>query len=462
MPETKPDLRSYLKRVAWPAVPSQHGAMLQSMQHQLDETQWWSAARLLEHQLLQLNELLQHAYDSVPYYRRRFDAIGFRPGQRLTIEAWRELPLLTRREVQSAGSDLASSANLSQYGGFVETQTSGSTGEPVRLRGTGLDQLLWEAITLREHHWHGRDLSGKLASIRVFVEGGEPPDGTLLDDWGPPTSELYATGPAAMLSLTADIETQARWLLRQEPDYLLTYPTNLMALIAHFSRRGDRLRNLRAVRTVGETVTPALRVACRDVWGVPLVDVYSSQELGCIAAQCPVSGQYHVMAESVLVEIIGSDGMPCRPGEIGRLVVTKLHNFATPLIRYELRDHAEAGAPCPCGRGLPTMARILGRSRNLLTLPTGEQSWPVVGFREYRDIAPVLQYQLVQLTLQDIEVRFAVDRPLTDTEESRLATVIQRALGYPFRLKFVYFPDEIPRGPGGKFEEFVSRLDASS
>lgn len=462
MHQPAPALRSHLKGVAWPAMPSQHGALLQALRMQLEETQWWPAERLLEHQLLQLGELLRHAHRTVPFYRRRFDAIGFAPGGRLTVEALRQLPLLTRREVQDAGAELASTADLAPYGGHVETQTSGSTGEPVRLRGTGLDQLLWEANALREHQWHQRDFSGKLASIRVFVQGGEPPDGTMLPDWGPPASELYNTGPAAALRLSTDIETQARWLMRQDPDYLLTYPTNLAALIACFSRRGDKPRSLRGVRTVGETVTPALRSSCLETLGVPLVDMYSSQEVGCIAVQCPVSGQYHVMAESALVEVLRADGTPCAPGEAGALVITKLHNFATPLIRYALRDHAEAGAPCPCGRGLPTLSRILGRNRNMLTLPTGGQSWPTVGFREYRDIAPVRQYQLVQNSLEEIEVRFVVERPLTAAEEARLAAVIQAALGHPFRLKFVYFAGEIPRGPGGKFEEFISRVGAPS
>ena len=140
------------------------------------------------------------------------------------------------------------------------------------------------------------------------------------------------------------------------------------------------------------------------------------------------------------------------------MVVTKLHNFATPLIRYELRDYAEAGAPCPCGRGLPTIARIVGRSRNKLTLPNGEQHWPLVGFDRYREIAPIRQYQLVQNSLNDVEVRLVVDRALSGDEETRLAAVITAALGHSFRLSFIYFRGEIPRGPGGKFEEFISTL----
>jgi phenylacetate-CoA ligase len=207
-------------------------------------------------------------------------------------------------------------------------------------------------------------------------------------------------------------------------------------------------------------VTPKLRALCQQTWGTPITDIYSSQELGYIALQCPVSGQYHAMAETVLVEILNAKGEPCAPGEIGRLVISSLHNFAMPLIRYELRDYAEAGGVCACGRGLPTIARILGRSRNLLTLPNGEQRWPLVGFAEYRAVAPIRQYQLIQHTLEEIEVRLVADRPLTTDEEAQLTQVIQRALGWAFRLRFVYFDGEIPRTAGGKFEEFVSNIGA--
>jgi phenylacetate-CoA ligase len=343
----------------------------------------------------------------------------------------------------------------------MQTETSGSTGEPVKVRGTDLDLLLWEAMTLREHAWHRREFSGKLAVIRATAGSeGAPPHGTALEDWGPPVSTVFRTGPCAMLSLATDISVQAAWLGRHAPDYLVTYPSNLAALIARLARAGERPPGLRSVKTIGETVTPALRAACRDSWNVPIFDSYSSQELGYVASQCGESELYHVMAESALVEVIGAGGRPCAPGETGRLVITRLHDFATPLIRYDLGDYAEAGGPCPCGRGLPTLARILGRSRNLVTLPTGERHWPLVGFARYRELAPVRQYQLVQHAADAIEVRLVVERALTAAEEGSLAGVIREALGYPFRLAFVYYENEIPRGPGGKFEEFISQVGA--
>jgi phenylacetate-CoA ligase len=301
--------------------------------------------------------------------------------------------------------------------------------------------------------------AGKLAAIRITGgRAGAPPHGLVYPDWGPPVATAFRTGPSTVIDLATGVAGQAAWLRHHEPDYLLAYPSVLAALIEHCSRHGQRPARLKSVKTLGETVAPALRAACRGAWNVPVHDSYSSQELGYIAAECPASGLYHVMAESVLVEVLRADGTPCGPGETGRLVVTRLHGFATPLIRYDLGDHAEAGGPCPCGRGLPTLARVLGRTRNLVALPTGERRWPLVGFARYREIAPVRQYQLVQEALDEIAVRLVVERPLTAAEERALAAVIHESLGHPFRLRFEYFADAIPRGPGGKFEEFVSRV----
>ena len=450
-------LKSHLEGLRWPALPSSAGATLLSLLYQFEESQWWPGEKLLAAQLRQLAVLLRHARTTVPYYRQRL--AGFEPGQELTLERWRALPILTRSDLQSLGRELVSDALPSVFGATAESQTSGATGQPVTVRKSGLDALVWEAMTVREHLWHGRDFGRKLAVIRPMTGTlGAPPDGTLLPDWGSPVNQLFATGPAAVLRLGTDVATQAEWLKRQRPDYLLTFPNNLMALIRHFRERGEIPPALRAARTVSETVSPALRAECRELWNAAIEDSYSSQELGHIAHQCPESGLYHVMAEGVLVEVLGDEGRPCRPGEIGRLVVTSLHNYAMPLIRYEVRDYAEPGPPCPCGRGLPTLSRIVGRTRNMLTLPDGRRVWPLIGFMAFREIAPVRQFQLVQHALEDIEVRLSVARELTRGEEERLAGVINKALGYPFTLRFTCSRAELATGPGGKFEEFVSGL----
>ena len=456
---TIPFLKSAVPGVAWPAIVDDRGAQLLALLWQFAQTERWPADTLLHYQLRQLDSVLDHAWRTVPWYRERLAAAGWHQGAALTPAALRALPLLTRRDIQSAGTALRSTAIPPQFGPTHENRTSGATGEPVAVLRTALDALMWQANTLRDHEWHGRDQSLKFAAIRALSPGvAEPPLGVTASGWGPASEAVRVTGSAALLSLNADIAVQAAWLEQHAPGYLLTYPSNLKALIAHFAQNRRRLPGLRAVLSVGETLPSSLRAACKEALGVAIEDVYSSQELGYIALQCPAGDQYHVMAESLLVEVLDDAGQPCAPGETGRLVVSSLHNMAMPLIRYAVGDLATVGEPCACGRTLPTLARIAGRERNLVRLPDGTRHWPLVGFHRFREIAPVRQYQLIQHSLQDVEVRLACDRPLTVSEESQLGQVIGDALGYAFPLRFVYFEHELPRSANGKFEEFVCAL----
>lgn len=195
----------------------------------------------------------------------------------------------------------------------------------------------------------------------------------------------------------------------------------------------------------------------RAAWDLPVRDVYSAQEVGYIALQAPGQDHYLVQAENVLVEVLDDADRPCAPGQVGRVVVTALHNFATPLIRYDIGDFAEVGPASPCGRGLPVLTRILGRTRSMVTLPNGDRFWPFLRLAAFLEAAPVRQFQVVQKNLQRIELRLAVERPVTDEEEQRLRGIVQASLRHPFEVDIVYMPD-IPRSAGGKYEDFRSEV----
>lgn len=430
---------------------------------QFEQSERWPADRLLDHQLQQLTQVAVHAALTAPYYHERLAALRDGVDRVLTLDEWQRLPVLTRRNIQDAGPGLQSNALPANFGETHANSSSGSTGQPVTVLRTAVDGLIWQVNALRDHFWHQRDQSLTLAAIRYFGSGNSVPEsGLVTAGWGPASNAVRRTGQSALLSITTRVNVQADWLRKTKPGYLLTYPSNLTGLLAHFAARGERLPGLRAVLTVGETVSPALRAACRSTLGIDVEDVYSSQELGYIALQCPVSGQYHIMAESVLVEVLDAHGQTCKPGETGRLVVSSLHNFATPLIRYELRDYATVGTPCACGRNLPTLARIAGRERNMIRLPDGNLHWPLlVRLHRCREIAPVRQYQLIQQNLQVTEVRLACDRELSAAEEAQLKEIILEALGYPAELRFKYFEGELPRAPNGKFEDVISLVPAN-
>jgi phenylacetate-CoA ligase len=162
----------------------------------------------------------------------------------------------------------------------------------------------------------------------------------------------------------------------------------------------------------------------------------------------------------VLLEVLDAAGAPCAPGEVGRVVVTPLHNFAMPLVRYDIGDYAEAGGPCDCGRGLPVLKRILGRVRNVLVTADGKRYWPAFGMLALSKIAPVLQHQFVQKSYELVEARLVLGARLTAAQEAQFRAHIQSLLPPGMRVELVCC-DRIERSASGKFEDLVSEVSAS-
>ncbi|NIA68782.1 phenylacetate--CoA ligase family protein [Pelagibius litoralis] len=434
--------------------------MLLSLLYQLDQTQWLSAEALFAEQARQLQLLFGHAAATVPFYNRRFAEAGVDPAAVVTRETLNRLPILRRSELQGAGDDINTTALPKSHGKTHEVETSGSTGRSVRLNGTEVTSVFWRACVMREHLWQGRDLGGKLAAIRWARKGiAMPPEGAHGESWGPASGAIYPTGPAVLLNIMSELPEQVAWIHKEAPDYLISFPSNLVALAKHCIERDIRFESLKQVMAVGETVTDQARKLVREAWGIPIKDSYSCEEAGYLTIQCPDHDVYHVQSESVFVEVVDDEGKACSPGEGGRVLITSLHNFATPLIRYELGDYAEVGAPCACGRGLPVITRTLGRQRNRLILPDGSSVFPYLGDHgDYQAITSVVQrFQFIQRSLNEIEKLMVVSAPVTPKQEEHMRALIVRNLGHPFNVTFTYV-DEIPLSPRGKYEEFVSEV----
>ena len=448
------NIRTDLSAMLWPPVSQGHAAALAVMVRQLEDSQWLVREALAALQFRQLAGLAAHCEKYSPLFRRRLRQAGLAAGDLASAEGLRRLPVLRRRELQGAG-DLFCEEVPAGHAPLSEMRTSGSTGEPVMVRRTSVSNFDWLAITLRDFFWEGCDFAGRFCAVRGAI--AEP---TSRKDWGVPVSLLFDSGPSLGIPVTLAVERQAALIAQFGPDTLLVYPSTLAALAQACAARGIALPTLRHIRTFGETLSPQVRADAARQFGARILDGYSSQEVGHVASECPDAPLYHVM-ETVLVEILDDRDAPCPPGEIGRVVVTDLRNFATPLIRYDIGDYAEAGGACPCGRGLPTLARILGRARNLVRLPDGRRHWPLMGadYFPLRDIAPIRQYQLIQQEIDLIEFRLVSDAPLSPAQEEEIRALVGKVFTYPFRVTFTSFDGEIPKGPNGKFEIFVSRIE---
>jgi phenylacetate-CoA ligase len=309
-------------------------------------------------------------------------------------------------------------------GDFV-SKTSGATGIPVEVQRTNLSKLWWAATNLREIIWHKRDISLSFAIIRpsILEEIFQP-------QWGHAFSLLGRTGPLYAHPVRGNLNS---WLQKIQPGYLMTFPSILETLDL------KALKNLKGIKTTGETLHQKN----------PLIaDMYSSEEVGTIAIQCPDNPEsYHVM-ENLLLEILDEED---KPADVGRVILTDL--TSRYLYRYDIGDYAEIGK-CSCGRGLQTIKKILGRKRNQVLLPDGSSHWPRIGSTEFRKIAPIKRFQAEQVDATTLELRLIVEAPLTEEQQAAICKQVHRFIGYPFLIRFRY----VDAFPPGKFEEFVSRM----
>lgn len=446
----------------WPSFPAKPA--LPGLLDGLKVSQWWPAADLATGQHAQLAWLLDWAATQVPHYAGTDWARPAAKALTATLasdparfpDLWRQLPLLTKPQVRALGNQLNALHLPPGQGSLSQLRTSGSTGIPVEVLTTAPTRMLWDALTIREHLWWRRDFTKRMGVIRFRKREQRESDGKVHGGWGAPVGLLFRSGPSSAIHIGKSVEQLADWLLGFDPSYLLAYPSIMEPLMDAVAARGGRPPSLEEVRLISEPVDPELQARLATQWQVRCTDLYSANEVGYIAFRCREQGALHVQSESLLVEVLDDAGQPCAPGATGRVVVTSLHNLATPLLRYELGDYAEVGGPCKCGRGLPVLARVQGRVRNLVRTPDGRQYWPT-SLGRIRSVTPIIQAQFVQTALDTVELRAVCSRDLSPEETEDAVVKTRQALGYAFDVRVVRLA-EIPRGPTGKFEEFLSLI----
>jgi phenylacetate-CoA ligase len=450
--------------IAWPALPRTRNAKLLALLYQFEQSQWWPAEKLEQLQLGQLSALLSHACHHVPFYRERLSGLKDRGFRLASYADLRQIPILTREQVQENLLSLTATTLPDDHLPLKEGRTSGSTGMPVTYRSTRITELLAVSLGLRSKIWHRQHGGLRKASLQISRQDPrEPQEEERIAPTSAASLAVFPGGSTAHFDSRKNIREQLEWLQQVDPELLVTFPSNLAALTREASERGIQLPNLKHLCTQGEVVSADMREMCRAVWGLKIVDIYSCRELNTIALQCPEQEHYHVQSERVIVEVLDERGEHCGPGETGRVVLTDPHNFVMPFVRYANGDFAEVGEACTCGRQMPVLKRILGRTRNMLVLPEGGSIWPAYGSNDLAQVAPIRQLQAVQHTPTDIELRVVPLRPLDSDAQARLLAAAQARfdeIGPSFTLRLSCV-EEIPRAKSGKFEDFLSLVSES-
>jgi phenylacetate-CoA ligase len=252
------------------------------------------------------------------------------------------------------------------------------------------------------------------------------------------------------------IEEHASWLAEVKPAYFRTAPSILAGILDVYESGAVEPPRIEQIMTIAETVTPELRQRARSVLGASIRDRYGSEEAGVMAFQCPHSDEhYHVASTNAFVEVLDDSGRACLPGMVGRVIVTALHNYANPVIRYELNDLAALQQGCACGHAGPVLTNLLGRKRFLVRLPSGERKAVPINARRWLAIAPFRDTRLVQVSEGVLHAELVLDRPLTEQEREAVLSMFRREIS-PDLTYEIHQVEAIAWAPTFKRQDVVS------
>ena len=376
----------------------------------------------------ELKAIVKFSKQRIPYYTNSFESIASVDGTESIEELLHALPILSRRQAQENFDGLYFKSPEHDPNDYAIQATSGSTGKPVSvMKFAPLYSAEYDALTLTEWQLNNRDTSKTISTFRIVeTEYDQIP-------LGAPLSYIGATRLHTSLSiLKRTIAELLDELHRLRPDYLFVNGIVARQLALAQFKSGYEPIKIEQFLTVSDRVDPQLRILVNEVFGARIIDRYSSEEFGYIALQCPVHDHLHTCSPSLIVEVVDENGQACEVGVPGRVLVTSLHNFAMPLIRYDIGDIAELGEPCDTGLNWPVLNQVNGRVRDSVTLPNGE--FHLVTFFESKMLSnrKLRDYQIV-LFQDAITFLYHVEIELETEEKTDIQNEILEAfkLGLP-------------------------------
>jgi phenylacetate-CoA ligase len=425
----------------------------------LAKTQWLPRKEIESIQTENLRALIKHAYDTVPYYHAVFKDRQISPDDIKNVEDLSKIPVLTKQDIIEHRSELVSTAVDKRE---LVASVSGGTGNQINFFVTK-DQMSWElAAEFRGYDWAGYQLGDKCVNF-----WGSPIDmakhGALMRKV---TSWIERVKVVSTYILSDDALKMNLSILRNfKPEVIKGYASSVYMVAKYLKENGVSDVRPSTVLTSAEMLQPEYRSVIEEVFGCRVFDHYGSREIGALAIECEEHHGFHINSENVVMEFI-RDNEPV-VDESGLLYVTNLRNFGMPFIRYEIGD---VGTPsleiCSCGRGLPMMESLEGRSSQFMAVYDQESGKVVPVSTAAPGVIsnilmhiPVESYRIIQESLDKIVIQIVAGKDYSEKDTDFLVGQMHGYLGDRIAVEVVKV-DFIPPLPSGKRSVFISKLNA--
>lgn len=409
-----------------------------------------SADELEQIQKKKLVKLLEHCHTNVSYYTNLFTEHSIQG-----IEDFHKIPFLTKDAIRKHKDKLCAS-NISGER-FRHNSTSGSTGLAMKFFSDSRTDFVRHACAHRGDSWTGWQFGEK-----IIIIWGAPSDtskartlkGKLVN-----SAFLFNTTTLSSFNMSdADILKYVEVINRARPTLIVGYPSSLEAFARYVLSNTIKVHPPKGIITGGETLHEYQRQIIQQAFDTKVLNRYGCREVGHIANECELQNGLHISSDHVIIEVINKKGEPCKPGEIGEIVVTDLDNYVFPFIRYKIGDMGVmSNKICPCGRSFPLLQSVEGRTFDLIVGVNGNRV-PGNYFTLLRyDLPSIEQFQIVQRAHNSLELKIKVNAEFNDLEKGRVVSLFREKLGHDMLID-ITIVDEFETTDAGKFRWVISKI----
>lgn len=420
-----------------------------------ERSQWLPRAELEALQLAKLNALLAHCWERVPFLQRHWRAAGLQPGPLGSVAELERYPRLTKADITANYADCIAS---DWRGRTLSKSTGGSSGQPFRFEITMESYARRTALMWRSYAWGGAAIGTRTAYLWGVGEPRRGLAGLKESAYHRAFNRRFFNAFAMREDTLADY---VRGMRAYRPRVLVGYVAPVLRVARWLNARGERIEGLRGVITGAEALYGPEREEIERAFGVPVTNTYGSREVMLMASECERHCGLHVHIDHLVLETVDADGRGVR-GRSGEVLVTDLHNYGMPLVRYANGDRATPDdAACDCGRALPLLASVDGRVLETIVTPDGRILPGEFFVHTMVDWPRVKQYLVVQTAPDAVELQMVVSPALGPEEHAALRERLQRTVGGAMRVTLREVASIAPH-PSGKRRITVALAAASA
>ena len=420
---------------------------------ELERTQWLPTDEIKKIQWIKLKKLLEYAYINVPYYQQVFKTLNMTPKDITIPDDFRKLPLLDKEDIRSNISDIVSSS--CEKKDLIKDSTGGSTGINLRFFYDTKSIAHRSAVALRSDSLAGLDIGDK--HVKLW---GSPFDISRQNSLKGKISKLISRS-LYLSSYDLSEDTMYKYtkkLLQYKPKVIIGYSSSLYLFAKFLEENKIKGISPKSIISSAEVLYDYQRELIESVFGCKVFNRYGCREFSTIAQECSEHSGMHINAEHVYVECL-KEGEPAALGETGELIITDLDNYGMPFIRYKIGDVGVlSDRICNCGRGLPIIETIEGRTFDIIVGTNGRYfDGHFFSILLRTAVDGIKQFQVVQESKNEINIRIVVDKIFRTKYIDTLTSKIHEYCGEDMQVNFKIL-EAIPLTKSGKFRFVISKV----